>query len=111
MKRLLIPCAVVLLGISQSYAQEVSSSQTKLTNGQVMETGVWKKQAPGGVEISFKAPFKAPPAVVVTPFWNGSASGVAYAETLTSVSADKFTVVSANSAPDYFVSWMAIGQR
>jgi hypothetical protein len=66
------------------------------------------KNVSGTMDIMFPQPFSGNPTVVVTSFWEGG-SQVGHAETITNVDNTKFTVNSGNTAPNYFVSWIAMG--
>jgi hypothetical protein len=84
------------------------SSKADLSDGQVVVAGKWRKAAAGVADIPFGHTFAEPPIVVISPLW---VEPVAATETITKIEADKFQVVSANAAPNYFVSWIAIGKK
>jgi hypothetical protein len=52
--------------------------------------------------------FKNPPYVLVTPSWK---TGAGVPETICDVTTTRFTLISANKAPDYVVYWVAIGDK
>jgi len=74
----------------------------------LIQFGCTRKTEVAG-RIDYARPFDVPPRVVVTPFWEGGRSEVNHAETLGHVGADHFVVFSNNAAPNYYVSWLAIG--
>ena len=74
----------------------------------VIEMGKTRKQSVS-VTPRLLAGFVQPPCVQVSPFWDGQRSGVGHAETIGRVARDSFDVLSDNSAPNYFVSWLAVG--
>lgn len=59
--------------------------------------------------IPFARRFDTPPRVVVTPFWEEAGREVGHAETIDRVTEDEFVLFSNNAAPNYFVSWIAVG--
>jgi hypothetical protein len=66
------------------------------------------------VLVSFARPFSTPPAVVVSPVWNGSPTVVAnFAETVQKLDGRGFTAVSGNYGPDstFKFCWVAIEVR
>jgi len=76
-----------------------------------VEWGIVRKTENGALTVKFKNRFADPPAVLLTPFWEGQGEQVTNWETLDRVGRDEFRLVSNNAAENYFVSWVAIGRR
>jgi hypothetical protein len=59
--------------------------------------------------VNFPTPFAQPPAVLVTPFWQGEGKSVGSVETvLTPITADACKISSGNQASNYWVNVLAI---
>ncbi|MCG8472950.1 MAG: H-type lectin domain-containing protein, partial [Desulfobacterales bacterium] len=67
---------------------------------QVIDSGKTIKNS-AIVTINFHKPFKKPPTVTVTPFWENHRAEVREIDTITDIDMENFTVVSGNAAPDY----------
>jgi hypothetical protein len=65
----------------------------------------------GSLTVTFKNRFDDPPAVLLTPFWEGQGEQVTNWETLEKVTHGEFKLVSKNAGENYYVSWVAIGRR
>jgi hypothetical protein len=78
---------------------------------QAIERGIANKTSVGKLTIRFTTPFNNIPGVVVSPYWKGQGEQVGDSETIMAVTRRNFTVVSGNAANNYFVSWIAVGQR
>jgi len=76
----------------------------------VIDSGSAQKNRTGALRVRFNRRFSRVPTVVVTPFWRGQNSQVAFIETITDVTTSGFTVVSDNAANNYFVNWIAVAQ-
>jgi hypothetical protein len=76
-----------------------------------VEWGLAPKANDGGYEVKFKRAFAEPPAVLLTPYWEGQGAAVGFIETLDKVSRHGFKAISGNAAENYYVSWVAIGRR
>ena len=74
----------------------------------IIEMGKTRKQSVT-VTPRLLAGFAQPPNIQVSPFWDGQRSGVGHAETIGRAARESFDVLSDNSAPNYFVSWLAVG--
>jgi hypothetical protein len=74
----------------------------------LIEMGKTPKQTVS-VTPRLRAGFAQLPYIQASPFWDGQRSGVGHAETINRVARDSFDVVSDNGAPNYFVSWLAVG--
>ena len=59
--------------------------------------------------VNFARRFHDPPTVVITPFWEDAGREVGHAETIGRVTTEGFVLYSNNAAPNYYVSWIAIG--
>lgn len=57
------------------------------------------------IQITFAAPFSAPPIVILSPSWDSPVGNV---ETVTNVTATGCTIVSGNMAADYMVNVLAM---
>ncbi len=77
---------------------------------QIIQSGKCLKERSGELPIKFPKKFNQIPNVVITAFWENQGSGVSHVETIDSISTSGFRVVSDNSAPNYYVSWIAIGE-
>lgn len=55
--------------------------------------------------------FNSRPVVLVSPYWVGAGSNVGNAETVDTISDDRFTLYSGNAASNYNVNWIALGER
>jgi hypothetical protein len=75
------------------------------------QTGSALKNVLGTMTINFPKSFSQIPTVCISPFYQGSGSAVGFVETISSVSLESFTVVSNNSAANYYVNWIAIENR
>ncbi|GBL12267.1 gp53-like domain-containing protein [Microcystis aeruginosa] len=75
---------------------------------QVIQTGKTLKAGTGKITINFPKPFAQIPVVVVSSFWENAEKAVGYVETIDTISLESFTVVSSNSATNYYVNWIAI---
>lgn len=69
------------------------------------------KTNPGSLTISFGNSFPEPPIVILTPFWNGSNSEVGSIPTISEITNDNCTIVSQNSASNYFLNVMVIERQ
>lgn len=78
--------------------------------GQVTQAGTTVKANTGALTINFPTAFTAPPVVSVSPFWQTSQASVGGIETISSVTATNFTVVSINGGANYSVNWIAVGE-
>lgn len=91
----------------QNYvASPCDATQWKAAGGFIMRGVALKKG--DVVEIPFGVTFKTPPVVVVSSFWLKN-DDVGHAETITGVSTSGFRVTSQNKGPDFYISWIAIG--
>ena len=63
------------------------------------------------ISVTFPAPFKQPPVVLVTPFWKGQGEAVGSIETVTSVSSKDCNISSANQASNYYLNVLAIDSQ
>lgn len=106
MLRFALAATATLASIAVS-AQNVETSKVTLPTGDVVASGKWTKAAPGSVDIPFNHIFAKPPIVVVTGNWR---TGVNNPETIVDIKTDRFTVNSINAAPDFQVSWVAVGK-
>jgi hypothetical protein len=57
------------------------------------------------LRVNFATPFTTTPIVVITPNW--PTAGVGYAETVTGVDVNGFSVTANNLAPNYWINWIA----
>jgi hypothetical protein len=94
--------------IARMGAQEQGQMVTELPDGSILAAGKWTKTAPGTVEIPFGVTFADPPFVVVSPNFSSQVAGV---ETVEKIDRDKFRVSSANFAPGFSISWIALGKK
>jgi hypothetical protein len=76
-----------------------------------VEWGTAHKPKVGALTVTFKEKFADPPAVLLTPFWDGDGREVSHVETLEKVTHGEFKLVSDNAADNYYVSWVAIGRK
>jgi hypothetical protein len=74
--------------------------------GQSVQAGIAVKNGVGEMSISFPVPFQQTPIVVISSNFPGQVGPV---EGISDVTPFDFTVNSANSAPNYAVSWAAYG--
>jgi hypothetical protein len=80
--------------------------QQFITVGKNVQAGSMVKNSTS-LTINFPTPFASVPTVVVSSFWQGATGGVSFAETISAISLDQFTVVSGNAAANYYVNWIA----
>lgn len=78
---------------------------------QLIQSGEANKSAQGSLVIPFERPFATPPTVVISPYYRGQNNQVGSIETLDEITQEDFTVVSDNAAPNYFVTWVAVGEE
>jgi hypothetical protein len=76
-----------------------------------VEWGFAQKKQVGLLVVKFKSRFAEPPAVLLTPYYDGTGREVTHVETLVRVDDSEFELISANAAEEYSVSWVAIGRR
>ncbi|MBZ5489686.1 MAG: H-type lectin domain-containing protein [Acidobacteriia bacterium] len=90
------------------YVQYAAADRGRVSgaNG-VLETGSVNK-GQYQVRIYFSSPFKTPPVVIVSPWWDKQPNGVRYIETVVKVTRNYFEIVSGNAGENYFVNWMAL---
>lgn len=89
--------------------QETVRMMTIPGSKDVIVSGTWPKAACGSVWIPYgNVEFVENPNVVVTPHW---VSAVGYTETITDINTKSFQISSNNCAPNYTVSWMAMGRQ
>lgn len=79
-----------------------------LVGDKLIQFGYRRKTA-ARLRVDFSRRFSVPPAVVVTPCWEGAGREVGHAETIGRVTREGFVLYSSNAAENYFVPWMAIG--
>lgn len=92
-------------GYSVQYAA-ADRGRASTANG-VLETGSVNK-GQYQVRVYFSSPFKMPPVVIVSPWWDKQPNGVRYIETIVKITRNYFEVVSGNAGENYFVNWMAL---
>jgi hypothetical protein len=90
------------------YVQYAAADRGRVSgaNG-VLETGSVNK-GQYQVRVYFSSPFKMPPIVMVSPWWDKQPNGVRYIETVVRVTRNYFEIVSGNAGENYFVNWMAL---
>jgi hypothetical protein len=71
---------------------------------QIIQHGTVVKNSPS-ITVYFSNPFPGTPTLEISPQWTG---GVGYAETITDVSSNSFTLTSNNQASNYKVHWIGI---
>ena len=77
----------------------------------LIQSGKANKPNVGSLTITFDTAYSQAPQVMLTPFWEGQNKQVGNIATLTTVTGTGFTLTSNNWGSDYFVNWMAFGQR
>lgn len=77
-------------------------------NGKTVIAGIANKPAAGGLRVYFPKPFAAAPTVLLSSWWDDGNRPVGGVETLTKVTKDYFELTSINTAPNYYVNWMAV---
>ncbi len=77
---------------------------------QFIQTGSVNKEG-ASVTVNFPTPYAVPPTVLISPFYKDSSGGVGFIPTITEITQQNFTVTSSNAASNYFVNWLAIGQK
>jgi hypothetical protein len=75
-----------------------------------LHTGIANKLGNGPMRVYFTQPFKIPPIVFLSPWFDDCNSPVTGVDTVINVTSSYFDMVSSNAGTKYFTNWMAYGQ-
>jgi hypothetical protein len=63
------------------------------------------------MQVTFPTPFNQVPNVVISQHWDKQHQQVGGGETIDEITTTGFTVISGNSAPNYYIEWIAISDE